>query len=164
MFPVCPSLFLTCFCKCLDSMLCVPCLSPLYYGCLCFSQNEHGLMKHREYLKKTYWWNLTMTLNPNSRPIVDLTRIETFSASHRLHSEFLIPEENQEIFGKCNNPNGHGHNYRWEVCLRGPVDEKTGMVYNLTNLKREMAAVLDLVDHRNIDLDVDYFRWDNSFL
>jgi 6-pyruvoyltetrahydropterin/6-carboxytetrahydropterin synthase len=99
-----------------------------------------------------------MTLNSSSRPIVELIRIETFSASHRLHSEFLTPEKNKEIFGKCNNPNGHGHNYRWEVSLRGPVDEKSGMVYNLENLKREMSAVLDLVDHKNLDIDVDYFR------
>ena len=96
-------------------------------------------------------------MTSSSRPILDLIRIETFSASHRLHSEVLSPEENKEIFGKCNNSNGHGHNYRWEVTLRGPVDERTGMVYNLTNLKREMAAVLDLVDHKNLDLDVDYF-------
>uniref|UniRef100_A0AC35G1N4 6-pyruvoyl tetrahydrobiopterin synthase n=1 Tax=Panagrolaimus sp. PS1159 TaxID=55785 RepID=A0AC35G1N4_9BILA len=99
-----------------------------------------------------------MSLNSHSRPIVDLIRCETFSASHRLNSEALNAEENKEIFGKCNNSNGHGHNYRWEVYLRGVIDEKTGMVYNLENLKREMSAVLDLVDHKNLDLDVDYFR------
>uniref|UniRef100_A0AC34G492 6-pyruvoyl tetrahydrobiopterin synthase n=2 Tax=Panagrolaimus sp. ES5 TaxID=591445 RepID=A0AC34G492_9BILA len=98
-----------------------------------------------------------MTSTSNSRPIVDLIRIESFSASHRLHSEALTADENKEIFGKCNNLNGHGHNYRWEVYLRGIVDEKTGMVYNLENLKREMSAVMDLVDHKNLDVDVDYF-------
>uniref|UniRef100_A0AC34RN63 6-pyruvoyl tetrahydrobiopterin synthase n=1 Tax=Panagrolaimus sp. JU765 TaxID=591449 RepID=A0AC34RN63_9BILA len=96
-------------------------------------------------------------MNSNS-PVVELTRMETFSASHRLHSDELSEKLNSETFGKCNNANGHGHNYKWEVHLRGTVDTVTGMVYNMANLKREMAAVLELVDHKNLDLDVDYFR------
>lgn len=92
------------------------------------------------------------------RPIVTLKRVETFSAAHRLHSAALTAQENEEIFQKCNNPAGHGHNYTWEAVLRGPVDPKTGMVYNLADLKREMGIVLDLVDHKNLDIDVAYFR------
>lgn len=59
---------------------------------------------------------------------VELTRRETFSASHRLQSAELSDAENKQLYGKCNNLNGHGHNYTWEVTLRGPVDPKSGMV------------------------------------
>uniref|UniRef100_A0A915BT52 6-pyruvoyl tetrahydrobiopterin synthase n=1 Tax=Parascaris univalens TaxID=6257 RepID=A0A915BT52_PARUN len=92
------------------------------------------------------------------RPVIDLTRIETFSASHRLHSQSLSAVENQNLYGKCNNANGHGHNYIWEVTLRGPIDVVTGMVYNLSDLKKEMAEVLEVVDHKNLDLDIEYFK------
>ncbi|XP_064474574.1 6-pyruvoyl tetrahydrobiopterin synthase-like isoform X5 [Ornithodoros turicata] len=64
-----------------------------------------------------------------SAPLVSVTRIETFSACHRLHSPFLSDEENRELYGKCNNPNGHGHNYKLEVTLRGEVDPTTGRNY-----------------------------------
>ncbi|VDM09328.1 unnamed protein product [Wuchereria bancrofti] len=90
--------------------------------------------------------------------IVELTRRETFSASHRLQNSLLNDTENQQLYGKCNNLNGHGHNYVWEVTLRGPIDPKSGMVYNLTNLKNEMKSVLDEVDHKNLDKDVVYFK------
>ncbi|KAF8563515.1 hypothetical protein P879_09936 [Paragonimus westermani] len=91
-----------------------------------------------------------------------LTRIEHFSACHRLHSLHLTDTENRHTFGKCNNPNGHGHNYKLEVTLFGPVDPKTGMVMNLTELNSVIQRnVLDFVDHKNLDKDVDYFR-DNS--
>ncbi|VDN54672.1 unnamed protein product [Dracunculus medinensis] len=93
----------------------------------------------------------------NQHPYVELTRIEKFSACHRLHNNLLTAKENKDIYGKCNNPNGHGHNYTWEITLRGPIDPRTGMVYNLSELKNEMNEVLDLVDHKNLDLDVPYF-------
>ncbi|KAK6108874.1 6-pyruvoyl tetrahydrobiopterin synthase [Brugia pahangi] len=90
--------------------------------------------------------------------IVELTRRETFSASHRLQNSLLSDIENQQLYGKCNNLNGHGHNYVWEVTLRGQIDPKSGMVYNLTNLKNEMKSVLNEVDHKNLDKDVVYFE------
>lgn len=90
--------------------------------------------------------------------IVQMRRKETFSASHRLNNSGENNEWNSRVFNKCNNPNGHGHNYVWEVVLEGRVDSKTGMVYNLTDLKREMSIVLEKVDHKNLDIDVDYFR------
>lgn len=90
---------------------------------------------------------------------VCLTRIEKFSACHRLHSIQLSEEENKEIFGKCNNPNGHGHNYKVEVTLKGQVDPVTGMVINLTDLKEYMKkAIMVPLDHKHLDLDVDYFK------
>ena len=65
---------------------------------------------------------------------VTFTRRYHFSASHRLDCEALSPEENRDVYGKCNNPHGHGHNYRLEVSVRGPVDRATGMVMNMADL------------------------------
>lgn len=68
-------------------------------------------------------------------------------------------EENHKVFGKCNSLNGHGHNYVLEVSVRGPVDPKTGMVMNLTELKDIMTdCVMKPLDHKNIDKDVEYFK------
>ena len=65
---------------------------------------------------------------------VHLTRRYWFSASHRLHHPALPEEENRELYGKCNNPGGHGHNYFLEVTVAGPVDPRTGMAVNLAEL------------------------------
>jgi 6-pyruvoyltetrahydropterin/6-carboxytetrahydropterin synthase len=77
-----------------------------------------------------------------------LSRRYLFSASHRLHSDGMSDEENRVTFGKCNNPYGHGHNYRLEVTVSGPVDERTGMVCNLVDLdgfvEREVLSRYDL--------------------
>lgn len=71
----------------------------------------------------------------------------------------MYDEENRDLYGKCNNPNGHGHNYKMEVTVCGPVDPLNGMVVNLDVLKCIIKDyVLDVLDHRNIDLDVEYFR------
>jgi 6-pyruvoyltetrahydropterin/6-carboxytetrahydropterin synthase len=87
-----------------------------------------------------------------SSPIAHLSRRYRFSASHRLHVDALSPERNRELFGKCNNPFGHGHNYVVDVTFSGPVDARTGMVANLGDLdlfaQREM---LDLFDHANLN-------------
>ena len=77
-----------------------------------------------------------------------LNRRYLFSASHRLHSDALSAEENRATYGKCNNPYGHGHNYRLEVTVSGQVDERTGMVCNLVDLdgfvEREVLSRYDL--------------------
>jgi 6-pyruvoyltetrahydropterin/6-carboxytetrahydropterin synthase len=77
-----------------------------------------------------------------------LTRRYLFSASHRLHSDEFSAEENRAVYGKCNNPHGHGHNYALEVTVSGPVDNRTGMVCNLGDLdalvKREVLSRYDL--------------------
>ena len=77
-----------------------------------------------------------------------LTRRYLFSASHRLHSADMSAEENLQTYGKCNNPHGHGHNYRLEVTVSGTVDPATGMVCNLVDLdsfvKREVLARYNL--------------------
>ena len=91
-------------------------------------------------------------------PYVYLTRRETFSSSHRLHSRHLSDEQNEEIFDKCNNKNGHGHNYALEVTVKGHVDDTTGMVINISDLKGILEeAVIKPLDHKNIDLDVPWF-------
>ena len=88
-----------------------------------------------------------------------ISRSEHFSASHRLHSVHLSDEENKVLYGKCNNLNGHGHNYHFEVVVRGPIDPVTGMVMNLCDLKSDIeTAVLEKLDHKNLDLDVEYFK------
>ena len=87
-----------------------------------------------------------------------LVRHEHFSSSHRLHCKQLSDEENEKLYGKCNNPNGHGHNYNLEIVLYGEINPKTGMIMNLSDLKKEIKLVLDHLDHKNIDLDVDYFK------
>lgn len=91
--------------------------------------------------------------------VVYLSRRATFSASHRLYAEELSPSENESLFGKCARPNGHGHNYVLEVLLKGPVNSKTGIVFNLSDLKRIIdEAVIQKVDHRHLNLDVPEFK------
>lgn len=91
-----------------------------------------------------------------------LSRIECFSAAHRLYNPSLTEAENLALFGKCSWPNGHGHNYKVEVRVKGRVDERSGMVMNLADLKPLIQAVLDQVDHRCLDKDVPYFSYKPS--
>jgi len=82
-----------------------------------------------------------------------LTRRYMFSASHRLHSDLMSEEQNREVYGKCNNPFGHGHNYIVEVTVSGPVDARTGMVCNLVDLDAFIHQnVLERYDHQNLNL------------
>ena len=82
-----------------------------------------------------------------------LTRRYMFSASHRLHSEEMTADENQAVYGKCNNPYGHGHNYNIEITVSGPVDQQTGMVCNLVDLDGFVQReILERFDHQNLNL------------
>jgi len=91
--------------------------------------------------------------------MVSLTKRYRFSASHRLHNESLSAEENARVFGKCNSPYGHGHNYIVEVTLRGPIGPSTGMVMDLGLLDRAVQQeVLDRFDHTHLNLDVANFQ------
>lgn len=88
-----------------------------------------------------------------------VSRTEHFSAAHRLHSPHLSDQENLQTYGKCNHPGGHGHNYVLEIVVSGPIDPRTGMIANIDQLKKWIkAAVLDHVDHRNLDKDIRFFR------
>jgi 6-pyruvoyltetrahydropterin/6-carboxytetrahydropterin synthase len=90
--------------------------------------------------------------------MVYLTRKAEFSASHYYHNPALSPEDNQRLFGKCNNPNGHGHNYTLEVTVRGKVDPRSGFVVDLKQLKDIMhREVLDALDHRFLNKEIPEF-------
>jgi 6-pyruvoyltetrahydropterin/6-carboxytetrahydropterin synthase len=92
-------------------------------------------------------------------PIVTITRRLQFNAAHRVHNPALSDAENKALFGKCNNPNWHGHNYTLDVSVAGPVDEKTGYVVDLSRIKRVVEReVIDKVDHRNFNLEVDFMQ------
>lgn len=88
-----------------------------------------------------------------------LTRVVQFSASHRLHVASYSAAKNRQLFGKCNSPNGHGHNYKAEVTVTGPVNPETGMVISLTVLKEIIEeTVVRQFDHRNLNLDLALFK------
>jgi len=88
-----------------------------------------------------------------------LAKRYAFSASHRLHSGLLSEEENARLFGKCNNPFGHGHNYVLEVSVTGEGDPESGMLLSRAELDRLVEkAVLSKVDHANLNTDVPAMR------
>ena len=88
---------------------------------------------------------------------VRVTRRLHFSAAHKLGREDWSPERNQEIFGLCASPNWHGHNYELDVTVEGEIDEATGFVYDLKQLRGLVEQrVVDDVDHRNLNVDVDW--------
>lgn len=92
-------------------------------------------------------------------PDVTVTRRLMFNAAHRVHNPALSDAENTSLFGKCNNPNGHGHNYTLDVSVRGPIDGRTGYVMDLGALKRVVEEmVVDHIDHKNLNLDVPFMR------
>jgi 6-pyruvoyltetrahydropterin/6-carboxytetrahydropterin synthase len=88
-----------------------------------------------------------------------LTHRYRFSASHRIHVESLSGEENRRLFGKCNNPYGHGHNYNLEITVEGPVDAKTGRVVEPGELDRLVEAeVIAAYNHRYLNVDLPEFQ------
>jgi 6-pyruvoyltetrahydropterin/6-carboxytetrahydropterin synthase len=91
--------------------------------------------------------------------MVYITRIEKFSASHRLYNPNLSEEENFNIYGKCANKNGHGHNYTLEITLKGEIDPKTGYLFDLSLLKKIIKQhIIDKVDHKHLNYDVDFLQ------
>src|ERR1700676_4039903 len=101
-----------------------------------------------------------MSANANAGELkIELGRRYHFSASHRLHAAHLSGEENSRVFGKCNNPFGHGHNYVLEVSVSGKVDSATGMIANLSDLDGFVEkAVLQIFDHKSLNEDVAVFQ------
>lgn len=86
-------------------------------------------------------------------------RVEQFNAAHRLFNPLWDDETNDRVFGKCNNPNFHGHNYRLEVELDGPIDPETGYVLDMKKLSDIMKLeILERFDHRNLNLDCPEFK------
>jgi len=103
---------------------------------------------------------LFVELNLDSEPpAMTLTRSYEFAASHRLDSPHLSSQENLDLFGKCNNPAGHGHNYVLEVSVAGQPDPRTGMLLNLEDLDRlVLELVVDRYDHKNLNVDIPEFE------
>jgi 6-pyruvoyltetrahydropterin/6-carboxytetrahydropterin synthase len=96
---------------------------------------------------------------PVRNGVVYLTRKAEFAASHYYHNPALSAEENQRLFGKCNNPNGHGHNYLLEVTVKGQVDARSGFVLDLKELKEILnREVLEAMDHRFLNKEVPEFK------
>jgi len=91
------------------------------------------------------------------RPLTRITSSATFSAAHRLHNPGRDEEWNRSVFGKCNNPHGHGHTYGLEVTVEGPIDPEKGWVVDFSDLKRIVAErVVRKCDCRNLNSDVDF--------
>ena len=89
--------------------------------------------------------------------MIYITRREHFNAAHRLFKPEYTDEKNLEVFGKCSNPNWHGHNYTLFVTVKGEVNPDTGFLVNLKNLSALIdARVIEKLDHRNINLEVDF--------
>ncbi len=90
---------------------------------------------------------------------VAVYRHEHFNAAHRLHNPEWDDETNKRVFGKCNNPNYHGHNYELIVRLAGEVDERTGYVFDMKELSDLIKKhVTSEFDHKNLNLDVEHFK------
>ncbi len=93
-----------------------------------------------------------------SLPVVLLNKRIEFAAAHRYIKPEWDERKNREVFGPCYNPPAHGHNYLLEVTVAGEVDPKTGMVINLFDLKRVLLHVIEEFDHKNLNLDMPYFK------
>lgn len=102
---------------------------------------------------------MTPLATTNGSVTTVLGRRYHFAASHRLHTAQLSDEENSRVFGKCNNPYGHGHNYVLELRVSGQVDPATGMIANLVDLDTFVEReVLEPFDHKSLNEDVAAFR------
>ncbi len=91
--------------------------------------------------------------------MINITRKEHFNAAHKLHNPAWSDEKNLEVFGKCANPNWHGHNYQLFVTVKGDVNPDTGYSINL----RELSAIIrkhvtDKLDHKNLNMDVAFMK------
>ncbi|HEY2586392.1 MAG TPA: 6-carboxytetrahydropterin synthase [Tepidisphaeraceae bacterium] len=100
----------------------------------------------------------SLSIRAPERPMMRLSQTFEFSATHRLHNPKATDAENRHIFGKCNNPHGHGHNYEVQVTLLGEPDA-TGLLIEIPEFERIVAAtVIDRFDHKNLNVEVPEFR------
>lgn len=98
-------------------------------------------------------------MHPNFNKMIYITRRERFNAAHRLFREDFSDEENLEVFGKCSNPNWHGHNYELFVTVKGEINKQTGFLVNLKMLSKIVKEqVISKLDHKNINLEVDFMK------
>ncbi len=104
-------------------------------------------------------WGFPLPLTPLAIPALELHYQTEFCAAHRLFRADWSEQKNQEVFGICANPNGHGHNYFLRVSVRGEIQAETGMVMNFLELQELVAEqILKWVDHRNLDKDVPFLQ------
>jgi 6-pyruvoyltetrahydropterin/6-carboxytetrahydropterin synthase len=97
-------------------------------------------------------------MTSSSSHVIQLTQQFEFSAAHRLHCDRLTDDENRRLFGKCNNPAGHGHNYVFDVTVSNEVDSDRGQVIAMDNFESVVKRlVVDRLDHRHLNHDVEYF-------
>lgn len=95
----------------------------------------------------------------SDRPVLEITRVLTFAAAHRLYNPDWANGRNDEVFGKCNNFYGHGHDYEVRVTLRGPADPETGMLINLNIVDRvARVEIVEQCDHKHLNHDVEWLR------
>lgn len=91
--------------------------------------------------------------------MIYITRREHFNAAHKLHNPNWTEEQNNEVFGKCANPNWHGHNYNLFVTVKGPINVETGYSANLKDISAIIRTnITDKLDHKNLNLDVDFLK------
>lgn len=91
--------------------------------------------------------------------MVYLTRIEHFNAAHKLFNPQWSTDKNLEVFGKCSNPNWHGHNYELHVTIKGEINSETGYVFNAKILSKLIKEYIsDVIDHKNINIDVPFMQ------
>jgi 6-pyruvoyltetrahydropterin/6-carboxytetrahydropterin synthase len=90
---------------------------------------------------------------------ITICRKSHFNAAHKLYNQIWSKEKNLDVFGKCSYENYHGHNYELIVKFEGEIDQDTGMVMDLSDLKKIIVReVEDVLDHKNLNLDIDYFK------
>jgi 6-pyruvoyltetrahydropterin/6-carboxytetrahydropterin synthase len=119
----------------------------------------HGRFSGCELYRIRLHENHYLSAEKEAGSLTRLTRKYHFCAAHRLHSNHLSPEENRELFGKCNNLHGHGHNYYLDVSIAGVSDPITGMIMNLSDLDRVVEEkVLNKLDHKHLNLDTEEFQ------
>lgn len=103
--------------------------------------------------------NYFCQFKPRKNRMVYITRKERFNSAHKLFKPEWSDEKNLEVFGKCSNPNWHGHNYELFVTVKGTINPETGFVIDLKFLSQLIKAnVIDKLDHRNINIDVDFMQ------
>lgn len=119
-------------------------------------RGDYQLSRVTLYEEPTLWADVC---SGEGRTMASLTKTFGFSAAHRLHSAALSAEENRTVFGKCNNPHGHGHNYELEVTVRGEIDPRTGMIIDLGVLMQIVQdEVIERFDHTHLNEDTAEFR------
>ena len=126
------------------------------------AQSPHALSMLRWSLSPYY--QIEMTSDTQSSGCVLMRQRFEFAAAHRLHTPTLSNEENARFFGKCNNPSGHGHNYQIEPCIRVPIERASDGQFQLYIQQAVNRAIIDPLDHKFLNTDVDWFDQSNSGL